>query len=99
MLIEITGNEELKRLLGIDDGFLLNVDFPTNRLTRHKINCKFCDPESDVGVKPSSKIENKSGEFWFSNNYDQIFSKAEEFNAKGCTVSLCKVCNPQMLSN
>ena len=95
MLIEITGDEEMKRLLGIDNGFLLNVDFPTTLLTIHRINCKFCDPESDLGEKPSKKIQNKSGEFWFSDKYNQIFSKAEEFTAKGFNLSLCKLCNPQ----
>ena len=94
MLIEITGDEELKRLLGIDEGFLLNANFSTNLLTIHKIKCKFCNPENDASVKPSSKKENKSGELWFSNKYNQIFSKVKEFNQKRFTISLCKVCNP-----
>ena len=94
MLIEISGDGELKRLLGIEYGFLLNVDYPTNVVTVHRIDCRFCDPESEVGIKPSSKKINECGEFWFSNIRKQIFSKADEFDAKGYTVNLCKVCNP-----
>ena len=94
MLIEITGDGELKRLLGIEYGFLLNVDYPTKIVRVHKIGCRFCDPESAVGMKPSSKKENESGEFWFSNTSKQIFEKAEEFTAKGYTSTYCKVCKP-----
>ena len=96
MLIEITGDEELKRLLGIMEGYVLSVDFPSNLIKIHRINCKYCDPESGLDEKPSRKKQNKSGEFWFSNKYIQIFSKAEEFKAKGHTISLCKACNPQI---
>jgi len=47
-----------------------------------------------MGMKPSSKKENESGELWFSNTSKPIIKKAEEFNAKGYTVTYCKVCKP-----
>ena len=94
MLIEITGDGELKRLLGIEYGFLLNVDYPTKTARVHKISCRFCDPENAGGMKPSSKKENESGELWFSNTSKPIIKKAEEFNAKGYTTTYCKTCKP-----
>ena len=93
-MIEITGDKELKRLIGIDNGFLLSVNFLTKNQIIHRINCKFCDPENDSGIKPSNKIQDKSGEVWFSNKHNQILVKAEEFNIKGHTFSLCKICIP-----
>lgn len=94
MLIEITRDGELKRLLGIECGFLLNVDYPTKIVRVHKIGCRFCNPENTVGMKPSSKKENATGEFWFSNTSQQIFEKAEEFSTKSYVIAYCKVCKP-----
>ena len=93
MIIEITGDEELKRLLGIDCGFFLNVDYPTKLVTVHMLNCRLCDPENDEGIKPSRKKGNKSGEFWFSNRQTQIISKVKEFREKGYSINLCTICN------
>jgi hypothetical protein len=36
------------------------------------------DPISTVGVKPSKARVNKTGDFWFSENRDKAYSKAEE---------------------
>jgi hypothetical protein len=94
MLIEITGDGELKRLLGIEYGFLLNVDYPTRIATVHEISCRFCDPESAGGMKPSSKKENETGELWFSNTSKPILEKAEEFSTKGYTITYCEECKP-----
>ena len=94
MLIEITGDGELKRLLGIECGFLLNVDYPTKIARLHNIGCRFCNPNNPGGMRPSSKKENARGEFWFSNNSKPIFEKAEEFKTKSYTIAYCKVCKP-----
>ena len=95
MLIEITGDTELERLLGIDFGFLLVADYLLNLLEIHKINCKQCNPESNTGLSPSNKKHNNTGEIWFSNKRQKIFLKAREISdRKGCSITLCKICNP-----
>jgi hypothetical protein len=94
MLIEITGDGELKRLLEIEHGFLVDIDYPTKTATVHKISCRFCDPEKDGGMKPSSKKENATGEFWFSNTSKPILKKADELNTKGYTITYCEACKP-----
>ena len=94
MLTEITSDEQLKKLLSTE-GFLVNVDYPTRDVKLHRIDCKYCDPNNSVGVKPSKKRLNKTGEFWYSNNRDEANSKAEEIACKrGYYYSLCAVCNP-----
>lgn len=93
MLIEITGDEELSRLLGIEQGYLLSVENLQRVVIIHTINCRSCNPEFNDNVKPSDYKKRKNGEFWFSNNHDQILSKMEEFTAQGYTVSLCHICN------
>ena len=70
------------------------MDYPTNIVTVHMIDCRFSDPENDIGAKPSRKKENKTGEFWFSNIRNQILSKAKEFSAKSYNIKLCIICNP-----
>ena len=95
MLIEITSDGELERLLGIGQGFLLKVDHHKNLLILHMIYCRYCNPTGEEGVKPSRKID----EFWFSNLRNQIISKIKQFSTKGYTVSLCKVCNPMEIEN
>ena len=95
MLIEITGDEELKRLLGIDSGFLLDADYPSNLVAIHRIKCKFCNPETNASLSPSDKRQNNVGEIWYSDKRQKIFSKAREISEKrGCAISSCKVCNP-----
>lgn len=94
MLTEISNDEKLKKLLPVT-GFLVNVDYPTKDVKLHRIDCKYCDPSSSVGVKPSSKRLNKTGEFWYSDNRDEANSKAEEIaSKKGYSYSLCAICNP-----
>ncbi len=67
MLIEVTNDQQLRKLLSTS-GFLVNVDYPTKYVTLHMISCRYCDPKSSVGVKPSSKRLNNTGEFWYSEN-------------------------------
>lgn len=94
MLIEITSDRQLKKLLSTI-GFLVNVDYPTKDVKLHKIDCKYCNPSSPLGVKPSSKRLNNTGEFWFSDNRGEANSKAGEIaNNKGYNYSLCAICNP-----
>ena len=94
MLTEITRDEQLKKLLSTT-GCLVNVDYPTKDVKLHRIDCKYCNPSSSVGVKPSSKRLNNTGEFWYSNNRNEANSKAEEVASKrGYNYSLCAICNP-----
>ena len=94
MLTEIISDEQLEKLLSAK-GFLVNVDYPTRDVKLHGIHCKYCNPSSSIGVKPSSKRLNNTGEFWYSNNRNEAISKAEEISSKrGYNYSLCANCNP-----
>lgn len=94
MLTEITSDQQLEKLLSTK-GFLVNVDYPTKDVKLHRIDCMYCDPRGAVGVKPSSKRLNRTGEFWFSDNRNEARSKAEEIaSQRGCSYSLCANCNP-----
>ena len=77
MLIEVTSDQQLEKLLSTS-GFLVNVDYPTKDVTLHMISCRYCDPSSPVGVKPSSKRLNNTGEFWYSDNPFEANSKAKK---------------------
>jgi hypothetical protein len=95
MLIEITSDEELKRLLGIDSGFLLIANYPSKHVTIHKINCKLCNPQTNVSLSQSDKKQIKTAEIWFSNKRQKIFTKAKEITEKkGYSITYCKICNP-----
>jgi hypothetical protein len=95
MLIEITGDAELKRLLGIDSGFLLDADYCSHLVTIHIINCRLCNPVTNAKLSPSKKKENKTGEIWFSDKRNEIMSKASNISEKRkCVTSLCEVCHP-----
>ena len=95
MLIEITGDEELKRLLGIDSGFLIIADYPSNVVTIHTINCKLCDPEANKSLSISAKRQGNKGEMWYSDKRQAIISKANEISEKrNCEISLCNICKP-----
>lgn len=93
-MIEIVNDEQLITLLS-SPGFLVNVDYPTRDVKLHRICCKYCDPRRRIGVKPSSKSLNKTGEFWFSAHYKEAVSKATEIaETKGYKYQLCPLCNP-----
>lgn len=95
MLIEITGDAELKRLLGIDSGFLLDADYSSHLVSIHMINCKLCNPVINAKLSPSKKKENKTGEIWFSDKLQEIMSKASNISEKRkCMISLCEECHP-----
>jgi hypothetical protein len=94
LLTKIISDDQLKKLLSTS-GFLVNIDYPTRDVKLHRIYCKYCNPGLSIGVKPSSKVLNKTGEFWYSKKRDEADSKAEEIaRGKGYKYSLCAVCNP-----
>jgi len=94
LLIEVFNDEQLKELI-LNRGFLLNVDYPTRDVKLHKITCSNCNPKSSIGVKPSSKRQNKTGEFWYSVNRQEAISKAIEISKKrGYRYSFCLKCKP-----
>jgi len=94
MLIEVNSDEQLVTLLD-SPGFLLNVNYEIRDVKMHRISCKYCDPRRKVGVKPSSKRLNKTGEFWYSYNRNEVNSKATEIaETRGYTYRLCAFCKP-----
>jgi hypothetical protein len=93
-LIEVFDDEHLRRLIS-NSGFLLNVDYPTKNVKLHRIACLICNPKSAVAVKPSSKKQNKTGEFWYSDSRQEADSKAVEFSKRsGYKYSFCLTCKP-----
>jgi ribosomal protein L40E len=94
-LIEVLDDEHLKKKLFSNSGFLVNVDYPTKDVKLHRIHCRHCNPENPVAVKPSSKRQNKTGEFWYSDNRQEANSKATEIATKrGYKYAVCAHCNP-----
>jgi hypothetical protein len=89
LLIEVVEDKQLKSLL-FSDGFLINVDFPTRDVKLHNVKCKYCNPDSPAGAKPSSKKPNDTGEFWYSDSREEANSKATEIATKrGYNYSVC----------
>ena len=75
-------------------GYLVAADYSKGEVTLHTIDCMLADPISTVGVKPTKTRENKTGEFWYSENREEAKSKAEEIaNMKGYKLSICPICN------
>jgi hypothetical protein len=94
LLIEVSSNEHLKRLLS-DSGFLLNIDYPTRNVKLHRITCTHSNPDNSVAVKPSSKRQDRTGEIWYSDKRKEANSKAIEVSKKrGFRYSFCHKCKP-----
>ena len=86
LLSEILNDEQLIKLY-TESGFLVAVDYTKNEVRLHTIDC--------IGVKPSKVRADKTGEFWYSKDRDEIISKAEEIaKKKGYTNVKCPICNP-----
>ena len=93
MLIEIVDDKQLINLY-TTAGYLVAVDYQKKGILLHTVDCMLADPISSVGVKPSKARENKTGEFWFTENREEAKSKAEEIaKKKGYTYSICPICN------
>ena len=93
MLTEIVSDEQLINLY-TKNGYLVVVDYPKNKVKLHTIDCMLADPISSVGVKPSKAKENKTGEFWYSENRSEAKSKGEEIAIKkDYTFMVCPICN------
>jgi hypothetical protein len=94
MLIQITTDEKLKKLLR-ETGFVLNVDYPTRDAKLHRTYCSHANPDNPTGIQPSRKTLNKTGEFWYSEDREEILQKAEELAGIGkLNVTFCAKCNP-----
>ncbi len=94
MLIQVATDEKLKKLLG-EGGFILNVDYPTRDTKLHRISCPHANPDNPVGIHPSSKTLNKTGEFWYSENRDEILQKARDLTSiMKSHLTCCVRCNP-----
>jgi hypothetical protein len=64
LLIEVFNDERLEKLIS-NDGFLLNVNYPTKNVKLHRLACLVCNPNSLISVKPSSKKQKKTGGIWY----------------------------------
>jgi hypothetical protein len=94
LLTEIFTDEQLIKLY-TESGFLIVVNYTKNEIRLHTIDCMLADPISSIGVKPSKVRSNKTGEFWYSKDRDEIISKTEEIAKKmGFTNVKCPICNP-----
>ena len=94
MVTEIVSDEQLIKLY-TESGFLVAVDYPKNEVRLHTIDCMLADPISTIGVKPSKSRSNKTGEFWYSRDRNEIISKAEEIAKKMDYENIkCPICNP-----
>lgn len=94
LLIEVFDDENLKKLIS-NGGFLLNFDYPIKNVKLHRITCRLCNPDNSVAVKPSSKRQNKIGEYWYSDNRQEAISKAIKISKKrGYRYSFCLRCKP-----
>jgi hypothetical protein len=94
LLIDVVDNEHLKNLIS-ENGFLLKIDYPTKNIKLHKTTCVNCNPDNPASVKPSSKRQNKTGEFWYSANRQEANSKALEISERrGYKYSFCLRCKP-----
>jgi hypothetical protein len=94
LLIEILDDKNLKRLI-LNGGFLLNFDYPIKNAKLHRITCRHCNPDNSISVKPSSKRQSKTGEFWYSDNRQEAISKAIEISKRrGHRYSFCPRCKP-----
>ena len=96
MLTEIISDEQLIELY-TTTGYLVTVDYPKKEVKLHTIDCMLVDPISTIGVKPSMARRDKTGEFWYSESFEEANSKAEEIARKrGYNYSLCPICNPDI---
>lgn len=94
MVTEIISDEQLIKLY-TESGFLVAVDYTKNEVRLHTVDCMLADPISTIGIKPSKSISNKTGEFWYSKDRDEIISKAEEIATKKNYENIkCPICNP-----
>jgi hypothetical protein len=97
LLTAIISDEQLIKLY-TTPGYLVAADYPKKEVKLHTVDCMLADPISTIGVKPSKARENKTGEFWFSENGEEANSKAAEIARKhGYNYSLCPICNPDIL--
>lgn len=93
MLTEIVSDEQLIKLY-TESGYLVAVDYPKMEVKLHTIDCMLADPISTVGVKPSRAKANKTGEFWYSKEHNEVILKAKEIaKKKGYTNLVCPICN------
>lgn len=94
LLTEILNDEQLIELYTAS-GFLVAVDYTKDEVRLHTIDCMLADPISTIGVKPSKARSDKTGEFWYSKDRDEVLSKAEEIaKKKGYANIKCPICNP-----
>jgi hypothetical protein len=93
-MIQVFSDDELRKLLK-ETGFILNIDFPTRTATIHETTCRCADLDAPSGVKPSSKVQNKTGEFWYSRHQDELLRKVEESpKIRRYRIINCAVCHP-----
>lgn len=97
MLTEIVSDAQLVKLY-TKPGYLVTMDYSKEEVKLHTIDCMLVDPLSTIGVKPSKARSDKTGEFWYSESFEEANSKAEELaHKREYNFSLCSICNPDIL--
>ena len=92
MLLQVNSDEELANLRK-KDGYAINVDYPTSEVKLHSSSCRYTDPELPNGMKPSSKKERNTGEFWFSKSLDEAIDKGQNIATQHrYHFSRCPIC-------
>ena len=93
MLKEIRTDREFLTLRN-KEGYILNVTW-NHMIKLHLTSCRFCNPNRVFGIKVGSKIENETGETWYSDKKGEAEAKATEMvRNRGYGYSSCKICNP-----
>ena len=93
LLKEIKIDKELLLLIN-KEGYILNVTW-NHVIKLHLTSCRCCNPNRVFGIKVESKIENKTGETWYSDKKSEATAKAREIvKNKGYEYSTCGICNP-----
>jgi len=79
------------------EGYILNVDSWNKVIKLHLTSCRYCNPHEEGGIQVESKIMNKTGETWYSDQKEEVEAKATEMvRKKGYSYSSCDVCKPYL---
>jgi hypothetical protein len=85
---ELSGSDEVSVP---EDGFWLNVDYPTGLIKLHRSSCRHCTPGQGL-FKKVNKIGKNGG--WFSFSTPADAKRFYEENESEMIWQPCKVCRP-----
>jgi hypothetical protein len=85
-------HEELANLRR-KEGYVVNVDYPTKDVKLHHSDCRYADTKRRDDMKPSSKKERNTGEFWFTESFDEAVDKGQNIaTQRRYRFSTCPFC-------